>query len=93
MGAAGLPMNPAMVARVVRTGGSGAMANSLHMAVINLGLMFGAWAGGLCLDAGLGLRAPLWLGAALALLAWLSLGLDRSGDSWRAKARPADVSV
>ncbi|WP_232538637.1 MFS transporter [Chromobacterium phragmitis] len=93
LGAAGLPMNPAMVARVVRTGGSGAMANSLHMAVINLGLMFGAWAGGLCLDAGLGLRAPLWLGAALALLAWFSLGLDRRGDSWQAKASPAEVSV
>jgi predicted MFS family arabinose efflux permease len=93
LGAAGLPMNPAMVARVVRAGGSGAMTNSLHMAVINLGLMFGAWAGGLCLDAGWGLRAPLWLGAALALLAWLSLSLDRGGDSWQAKTRPAEVSV
>ncbi|UTH75710.1 MFS transporter [Chromobacterium sp. IIBBL 290-4] len=93
LGLAGLPMNPAMVARVVRAGGAGPMVNSLHMAVVNLGLMFGAWAGGLCLDAGWGLRAPLWLGAALALLAWLSLGLDRSGNSWRAKARPADVSV
>ncbi|WP_199154223.1 MFS transporter [Chromobacterium sp. ASV23] len=93
LGLAGLPMNPAMVARVVRAGGSGAMVNSLHMAVINLGLMFGAWAGGLCLDAGWGLRAPVWLGAALALLAWLSLSLDRRGDSWQAKARPADVSV
>ncbi|OHX11119.1 MFS transporter [Chromobacterium amazonense] len=93
LGAAGLPMNPAMVARVVRAGGSGAMTNSLHMSVINLGLMFGAWAGGLCLDAGWGLRAPLWLGAALALLAWLSLSLDRGGDSWQAKTRPAEVSV
>lgn len=93
LGAAGLPMNPAMVARVVRAGGSGAMTNSLHMAVINLGLMLGAWAGGLCLDAGWGLRAPLWLGAALALLAWLSLSLDSRGDSWQAKTRPAEVSV
>lgn len=93
LGLAGLPMNPAMVARVVRAGGAGPMVNSLHMAVINLGLMFGAWAGGLCLDAGWGLRAPLWLGAALALLAWLSLGLDRRGDSWPAKTRPVDVSV
>ncbi|WP_440215989.1 MFS transporter [Chromobacterium piscinae] len=86
LGLAGLPMNPAMVARVVRAGGTGPMVNSLHMAVVNLGLMFGAWAGGLCLDAGWGLRAPLWLGAALALLAWLSLGLDRSGYSWRTTA-------
>ena len=84
LGLAGLPMNPAMVARVARAGGNGAMVNSLHMAVINLGLMFGAWAGGLCLDAGWGLRAPLWLGAALALLALLSLGLDHRGYSWRA---------
>ncbi|NHQ81042.1 MFS transporter [Chromobacterium vaccinii] len=86
LGLAGLPMNPAMVARVVRAGGTGPMVNSLHMAVVNLGLMFGAWAGGLCLDAGWGLRAPLWLGAALALLAWLSLGLDRNGYSWRTTA-------
>ncbi len=84
LGLAGLPMNPAMVARVVRAGGVGPMVNSLHMAVVNLGLMFGAWAGGLCLDAGLGLRAPLWLGAGLAMLALASLGLDRGGYSWRA---------
>ncbi|OHX12171.1 MFS transporter [Chromobacterium sphagni] len=84
LGFAGLPLNPAMVARVARVGGSGPMANSLHMAVVNLGLTFGAWAGGVCLEAGLGLRAPLWLGAALALLGWLSLRLDRRGYSWQA---------
>ncbi|WP_434631687.1 MFS transporter [Chromobacterium sp. CV08] len=83
LGLAGLPMNPAMVARVVRARGSGPMVNSLHMAVVNLGLMFGSWAGGAGLDAGLGLRAPLWLGALLALLALLSLSLDAGGYSWR----------
>lgn len=91
LGLAGLPMNPAMVARVVRTGGSGPMVNSLHMSVVNLGLMLGSWGGGALLDAGWSLRAPVWLGAALAALALASLGLDRAGHSWQVTGSSAGL--
>ncbi|WP_254894585.1 MFS transporter [Chromobacterium haemolyticum] len=91
LGLAGLPMNPAMVVRVVRAGGSGPMVNSLHMSVVNLGLMLGSWGGGALLDAGLSLRAPVWLGAALAALALLSLGLDRVGHSWQVTGSSAGL--
>lgn len=33
----------------------------------------GAWAGGAAIDAGQGLRAPLWVGLGMALLGMLSL--------------------
>ena len=91
LGLAGLPMNPAMVARVVRAGGSGPMVNSLHMSVVNLGLMLGSWGGGALLDAGWSLRAPVWLGAALAALALASLWLDRAGHSWQATGSSAGM--
>lgn len=91
LGLAGLPMNPAMVARVVRAGGSGPMVNSLHMSVVNLGLMLGSWGGGALLDAGWSLRAPVWLGAALAALALLSLWLDRAGHSWQVTGSSAGL--
>jgi len=45
----------------------------MHTSMITAGLAFGSWAGGWAVDAGHGLRAPLWAGAALALLGLLSL--------------------
>lgn len=66
-------MNPAMVARVMRTVSAGPLVNTVHVSVINIGLAFGAWAGGLGISAGYGLTSPLWIGLALALLGLLSL--------------------
>jgi predicted MFS family arabinose efflux permease len=40
---------------------------------VNVGIAVGPTLGGLAISAGLGLRAPLWIGAALAGLALLSL--------------------
>jgi predicted MFS family arabinose efflux permease len=73
IGFAGLPMNPAMVARVMRTVSAGPLVNTVHVSVINIGLAFGAWAGGLGISAGYGLTSPLWIGLALALIGLLSL--------------------
>ncbi|MDR0202477.1 MAG: MFS transporter [Delftia acidovorans] len=73
IGLAGLPMNPAMVVRVVNTARPGPLVNTVHVSVINVGIAAGAWAGGLGISAGYGLLAPLWLGAALALLGLLSI--------------------
>ncbi|WP_306475056.1 MFS transporter [Pseudomonas sp. ICMP 561] len=73
LGLTGVALNPAMVARVMKAAEPGALVNTLHTSVITAGLAFGSWAGGTAIDAGYGLRAPLWVGAALALLGLLSL--------------------
>lgn len=73
IGFVGLPMNPAMVTRVMRVSNNGALVNSLHMSVINLGIVVGSWLSGLLVQAKYGWSAPLWFGAALALLGLVSL--------------------
>lgn len=73
IGFTGVALNPAMVARVMRAAEPGALVNTLHTSVITAGLAFGSWAGGTAIDAGYGLRAPLWVGAAMALLGLISL--------------------
>ncbi|MBD1586282.1 MFS transporter [Pseudomonas typographi] len=73
IGLTGVALNPAMVARVMNAAEPGALVNTLHTTVITTGLAFGSWAGGWVIDAGFGLRAPLWVGAGMALLGLLSL--------------------
>lgn len=73
IGLVGVPMNPAMIARVMKTAHPGALVNTVHTSVINIGLGAGAWIGGLGISAGYGLLSPLWVGAALAVLGLLSL--------------------
>lgn len=73
LGLTGVALNPAMVARVMKAAEPGALVNIMHTSVITAGLAFGSWAGGVTIDAGLGLRSPLWVGAAMALAGLLSL--------------------
>ncbi|CAG8865714.1 sugar efflux transporter [Pseudomonas fluorescens] len=73
LGFTGVALNPAMVARVMKAAEPGALVNALHTSVITAGLALGSWAGGSAIDAGYGLRAPLWVGAGMALLGVLSL--------------------
>ncbi|MGG4606472.1 hypothetical protein ACLPHM_16945 [Paenalcaligenes sp. Me131] len=73
IGMVGVPMNPAMIARVMRTAHPGALVNTVHTSVINIGLGVGAWMGGLGIAAGYGVRSPLWVGIALAFLGVCSL--------------------
>jgi len=73
IGMTGVALNPAMVARVMAAATPGPLVNTLHTSVITAGLAVGAWAGGAAIDAGQGLRAPLWVGLALAVLGLLSL--------------------
>jgi len=73
IGLTGVALNPAMVARVMKAAEPGALVNTLHTSVITAGLALGSWAGGSAIDAGYGLRAPLWVGAGMALLGLLSL--------------------
>lgn len=73
IGLFGITMNPAMAARVMRAAHPGPMVNALHSSVITGGLAVGTWAGGLGIDAGYGLTAPLWVGFGLAILGLVSL--------------------
>jgi predicted MFS family arabinose efflux permease len=73
IGLAGVPMNPSMVARVIRTGGSGLMVNTVHTAIVTFGVVVGSSVGGLAISAGYGLVAPIWVGVVLALVGVISL--------------------
>lgn len=78
IGLFGITMNPAMAARVMRAAHPGPMVNAIHSSVITGGLAVGTWAGGLGIDAGYGLTAPLWVGFGLAVLGLLSLAPARA---------------
>ncbi|MEU8324259.1 MFS transporter [Nonomuraea sp. NPDC048881] len=72
VGLVGVTMNPAMAVRVQRVGTPGPLVNTVHASFITLGVIVGSSVGGLVID-GFGLRAPLWLGAGLAVLGVVSL--------------------
>ncbi|MFB6844632.1 MFS transporter [Streptomyces sp. NPDC056373] len=67
VGLVGVTMNPAMVTRVQRTGNAGPLVNTVHSSFITLGVIIGSSMGAVFID-NWGLRAPLWLGAVMALV-------------------------
>jgi predicted MFS family arabinose efflux permease len=75
IGLVGVTLNPAMVVRVQRAGNVGPLVNTIHGSFITGGVIVSSAVGGLVID-GFGLRAPLWLGAGLALLGILTLVPD-----------------
>ncbi|MGP5086948.1 MFS transporter [Brachybacterium tyrofermentans] len=72
IGLVGITMNPAMITRVQRAGNTGSLVQTVHSSFITLGVVVGSWIGGLGINA-YGLRAPLWVGAGLAVLALLAM--------------------
>jgi DHA1 family inner membrane transport protein len=75
IGLVGVTMNPAMVVRVQRAANVGPLVNTIHASFITGGIIISSSLGGLAID-GFGLRAPLWLGAGLALVGLLTLVPD-----------------
>ena len=73
IGLSGVPMNPAMMARIVSVAHPGPMVNAVHTSVINIGLGGGSYIGGLAIMNGYGLRSGLWIGAVLAVVALVSI--------------------
>ncbi|SHE52363.1 Major Facilitator Superfamily protein [Seinonella peptonophila] len=73
IGLTGVPMNPAMVTRVIRIGNAGTLVNSIHGSIISLGVAVGSSIGGMTIDAGLGLRSTIWVGFILAILGLITL--------------------
>lgn len=73
IGLSGVPMNPAMMARIVSVAHPGPMVNAVHTAIINVGLGGGSYLGGVAITAGYGYLSPLWIGAFIAFLGLLSV--------------------
>ncbi|MER6052856.1 MFS transporter [Streptomyces sp. NPDC001793] len=98
VGLVGVTMNPAMATRVQRAGNAGPLVNTVHSSFITLGVIVGSSCGGLALDS-YGLRAPLWLGAGLAVLGLLTLlpdlvrGARRGGGGRPEEQRPRQATV
>lgn len=80
VGVAGVPMNPAMVARVAEIGGTGNMVSTVHTSVITMGVALGSAIGALAIGrAGDDPSAAMWIGAAFAVLATLTLATQTRG--------------
>ncbi|MFK8258363.1 MFS transporter [Erwinia sp. AnSW2-5] len=73
VGLFGVTMNPAMVTRVMSAAGNRQLVNTLHTSMVTFGLMLGSLLGGLSIEYGFGLSAPLWIGAGMALCGLLTL--------------------
>ncbi|AJP03241.1 MFS transporter [Streptomyces cyaneogriseus subsp. noncyanogenus] len=87
IGLVGVTMNPAMITRVQRTGNAGPLVNTVHSSFITLGIIVGSSLGAVGIDAW-SLRAPLWLGAVLALLGLATLVPELSGGRSGKPAEP-----
>ncbi|MFI0981558.1 MFS transporter [Streptomyces sp. NPDC021093] len=95
IGLVGVTMNPAMITRIQRIGSTGPFLNTVHSSFITFGVMIGSSVGGLAIGTW-GLRAPLWLGAGLAVLGVLTLipelALARRKQPSAAAERPLSVA-
>ncbi|CAL9635485.1 Inner membrane transport protein YdhP [Streptomyces sp. enrichment culture] len=93
IGLVGVTMNPALATRVQRTGNAGPLVNTVHSSFITLGIILGSSIGAVAIDTW-GLRAPLWLGAVMALAGLATVLPDLAHRSTPAKglasARPAE---
>ncbi|WP_225643423.1 MFS transporter [Streptomyces werraensis] len=93
IGLVGVTMNPALATRVQRTGNAGPLVNTVHSSFITLGIILGSSIGAVVIDTW-GLRAPLWLGAVMALAGLATVLPDLARRSTSAKglasARPAE---
>lgn len=69
MGVFGFAGVPGLITRVTDFAHGAALAASANVSASNVGNALGAWFGGLALTAGLGYRAPLYVGAGTVLIA------------------------
>ncbi|MDN5851447.1 MAG: MFS transporter [Actinomycetia bacterium] len=79
LGATAFSIAAALNGRVFAFAGDApTLAASVNVSAFNVGNALGPWLGGVVLSAGLGLRAPVWMGAVLGMVA-----LGFAGTSWR----------
>lgn len=79
MGGFGFATVPSLQMRVMRWAGDArTLASGANIAAFNIGNAIGAWLGGMTIAAGLGYTSPLWVGAAMAVLALIvAVGAER----------------
>ncbi|MFE0130044.1 MFS transporter [Streptomyces sp. NPDC059037] len=92
IGLVGVTMNPALVTRVQRVGNARPLVNTVHSSFITLGIIIATSVGGPAIDT-FGLRAPLWIGAALAALGLVSLLPDLKRRRREAPTAAATAAV
>ncbi|MEU6352947.1 MFS transporter [Streptomyces sp. NPDC047072] len=68
LGVTGFASVPGLITRVTDHAHGAALAAGANVSASNIGNALGAWLGGLALTSGLGYRAPLYVGAAIALV-------------------------
>jgi DHA1 family chloramphenicol resistance protein-like MFS transporter len=90
LGLAGFGTNPALNSRVFGIAPTApTLAVAGNISSFNVGISLGPWLGGLALTAGLGYPAVAWIGAGLAVIALVLLGIEvrtRAGRSERVTA-------
>lgn len=70
LGAASFAMVPVFQTRVMDAAKDApSLASSTNASAFNVGIALSAWLGGMAIDGGLGLIAPVWIGAALGVAA------------------------
>lgn len=73
LGAASFAMVPVFQTRVMDAAkGAPSLASSANASAFNVGIALSAWLGGLAIDGGLGLLAPVWIGVALGVTALIA---------------------
>ncbi|MEU9606253.1 MFS transporter [Streptomyces sp. NPDC048057] len=88
IGLVGVTMNPAMVTRVQRAGNTSPLVNTVHSSFITAGVIIGSSLGGVAIER-FGLRAPLWLGAVLAVAGLATVVPELVRRRARAATEPA----
>ncbi|MEJ6489248.1 MFS transporter [Leucobacter sp. USCH14] len=74
MGAFGFGTVPALQSRIMRyAGGAPTLASGANIGAFNVGNALGAWAGGVGITLGYGYTSPIWIGAALTIVALVIL--------------------
>ncbi|MFC3450061.1 MFS transporter [Amycolatopsis speibonae] len=93
VGLAGFMIGPMMQARIMeKAGGTPSLVSAAVQSAFNIANSIGAYLGGLVIAGGLGLVAPNWVGASLAVLG-LSLAVVSGGlDRREARLAPAMAS-
>ncbi|MYW70499.1 MFS transporter [Streptomyces sp. SID8379] len=81
LGVTGFASVPGMITRVTDAAHGAALAASANVSASNVGNALGAWLGGLAISAGYGYRAPLYVGAGIALtsVAVMAVAARRAG--------------
>ncbi|HEV7980242.1 MFS transporter [Amycolatopsis sp.] len=97
VGLAGFMIGPMMQARIMeKAGGTPSLVSAAVQSAFNIANSIGAYLGGLVIAGGLGLLAPNWVGAVLAVIglsiAVVSGGMDRREDREANQRVPAMAS-